>query len=134
MARRSSNAAREPENVCLATLLQRMGAKIKGAGTSEIVVEGRPELGGGEQTVIPDRIEAGTYMVAAAITGGSVRVTGARSDHLEAFIAKLREAKVAVVEGESGLRVEANGKLAAVDVTTMPHPGFPTDLQARSAL
>jgi UDP-N-acetylglucosamine 1-carboxyvinyltransferase len=70
-------------------------------------------------------------MVAAAITGGSVRVTGARSDHLEAFIAKLREAKVAVVEGESGLRIEANGKLGAVDVTTMPHPGFPTDLQAQ---
>jgi UDP-N-acetylglucosamine 1-carboxyvinyltransferase len=126
-----ANAAREPENVCLATLLQRMGAKVKGAGTSEIVVEGRPELGGGEQTVIPDRIEAGTYMVAAAITGGSVRITGARSDHLEAFIAKLRETKVAVVEGESGLRVEANGRLTATDVTTMVHPGFPTDLQAQ---
>jgi UDP-N-acetylglucosamine 1-carboxyvinyltransferase len=126
-----ANAAREPENVCLATLLQRMGAKVTGAGTSEIIVEGRPELGGGEQTVIPDRIEAGTYMVAAAITGGSVRVTGARSDHLEAFIAKLKETKVAVVEGESGLRVEANGKLAATDVTTMVHPGFPTDLQAQ---
>jgi UDP-N-acetylglucosamine 1-carboxyvinyltransferase len=125
------NAAREPENVCLAAMLQHMGARIQGAGTSEVVVEGRPELGAGEQTVIPDRIEAGTYMVAAAITGGSVRVAGARSDHLEAFIAKLRAAKVAVVEGESGLRVEANGGLAAVDVTTMPHPGFPTDLQAQ---
>ena len=125
------NAAREPENVCLATLIQRMGAAVRGAGTSEVVIEGRPELGGAEQTVIPDRIEAGTYMVAAAITGGSVRVGGARSDHLEAFIAKLKEAKVAVVEGESGLRVEANGKLKAVDVTTMPHPGFPTDLQAQ---
>jgi UDP-N-acetylglucosamine 1-carboxyvinyltransferase len=125
------NAAREPENVCLATLLERMGAVVRGAGTSEIVVEGRPELAGAEQTVIPDRIEAGTYMVAAAITGGSVRVAGARSDHLEAFIAKLREAKATVVESESGLRVEANGKLNAVDVTTMPHPGFPTDLQAQ---
>ncbi len=125
------NAAREPENVCLATMLTRMGAVVRGAGTSEVVVEGRPELAGAEQAVIPDRIEAGTYMVAAAITGGSVRIAGARSDHLEAFIAKLREAKVAVVEGESGLRVEANGKLAAVDVTTMPHPGFPTDLQAQ---
>jgi UDP-N-acetylglucosamine 1-carboxyvinyltransferase len=108
-----------------------MGASVHGAGTSEIVVEGRPELGGGEQTVIPDRIEAGTYMVAAAITGGSIRVTGARTDHLEAFVAKLTEAKVAVREGESGLRVEANGRLGAVDVTTMPHPGFPTDLQAQ---
>jgi UDP-N-acetylglucosamine 1-carboxyvinyltransferase len=125
------NAAREPENVCLATLIERMGAAVRGAGTSELVIEGRPELAGAEQTVIPDRIEAGTYMVAAAITGGSVRVNGARSDHLEAFIAKLKEAKVAVVEGESGLRVEANGKLKAVDVTTMPHPGFPTDLQAQ---
>jgi len=125
------NAAREPENACLATLLERMGARVRGAGTSEVVVEGRPELGGAEQTVIPDRIEAGTYMVAAAITGGSVRVTGARGDHLEAFIAKLREAKVAVVEGESGLRVEANGSLHAVDVSTMPYPGFPTDLQAQ---
>jgi UDP-N-acetylglucosamine 1-carboxyvinyltransferase len=125
------NAAREPENVCLATMLVRMGAVVRGAGTSEIVVEGRPELAGAEQAVIPDRIEAGTYMVAAAITGGSVRVVGARSDHLEAFVAKLREAKIAVVEGESGLRVEANGKLGAVDVTTMPHPGFPTDLQAQ---
>ncbi len=125
------NAAREPENVCLAAMLERMGVAVRGAGTSEVVVEGRPELAGAEQSVIPDRIEAGTYMVAAAITGGSVRVVGARSDHLEAFIAKLREAKVTVVEGESGLRVEANGKLAAVDVTTMPHPGFPTDLQAQ---
>ncbi len=125
------NAAREPENVCLAMLLQRMGAVVRGAGTSEVIIEGRPALGGGEQTVIPDRIEAGTYMVAAAITGGSVRVQGARSDHLEAFIAKLRETKVAVVESESGIRVEANGKLGATDVTTMPHPGFPTDLQAQ---
>jgi UDP-N-acetylglucosamine 1-carboxyvinyltransferase len=125
------NAAREPENVCLAMMLARMGAVVRGAGTSEVVVEGRPELAGAEQAVIPDRIEAGTYMVAAAITGGSVRVAGARSDHLEAFIAKLREANVAVVEGESGLRIEANGKLGAVDVTTMPHPGFPTDLQAQ---
>jgi UDP-N-acetylglucosamine 1-carboxyvinyltransferase len=125
------NAAREPENVCLAMLLGRMGATVRGAGTSEVVIEGRPELGGGEQTVIPDRIEAGTYMVAAAITGGSVRVAGARSDHLEAFLAKLREARVAVRESESGLRVEANGRLDAVDVTTMPHPGFPTDLQAQ---
>jgi UDP-N-acetylglucosamine 1-carboxyvinyltransferase len=125
------NAAREPENVCLAALLQRMGAEIRGAGTSEIVIEGRPELGGAEQTVIPDRIEAGTYMVAAAITGGAVDVTGARSDHLEAVVAKLREAHVAVRERESGLRIEANGRLDAVDVTTMPYPGFPTDLQAQ---
>lgn len=126
------NAAREPENVCLAQALERMGAKVEGAGTSEVSIEGRPELlGGAEHTVIPDRIEAGTYMVAAAITGGSVRVTGARSDHLDAFIAKLRETGVSVAESESGVRVEANGHLNAVDVKTMPYPGFPTDLQAQ---
>ncbi len=126
------NAAREPENVCLAQALERMGARVEGAGTSEISIEGRPELlGGAEHTVIPDRIEAGTYMVAAAITGGSVRIIGARGDHLDAFIAKLRETGVSVVESESGVRVEANGHLNAVDVKTMPYPGFPTDLQAQ---
>jgi len=125
------NAAREPENVCLALALERMGAVVHGAGTSEVTIEGRADLGGAEHRVIPDRIEAGTFMVAAAMTGGSVQVTGARHDHLEAFIGKLREAGVVVREGESGVRVEANGKLAAVDVRTMPHPGFPTDLQAQ---
>jgi UDP-N-acetylglucosamine 1-carboxyvinyltransferase len=125
------NAAREPECVCLANALERMGAVVRGAGTSEVTIEGRLELHGAEHTVIPDRIEAGTFMVAAAITGGSVRVAGARADHLEAFIAKLAEAGVAVREGESSIRVEANGKLRAVDVRTMPYPGFPTDLQAQ---
>jgi UDP-N-acetylglucosamine 1-carboxyvinyltransferase len=125
------NAAREPENVCLARALEQMGASVSGAGTAEVVIEGRPELGGGEYTVIPDRIEAGTYMMAAAITGGAVRVTGARHDHLEAVIAKLRAAQVKVQETESGVRVERNGPLAATDVLTMPYPGFPTDLQAQ---
>ncbi len=125
------NAAREPENVCLAVALERMGAVVHGAGTSEVTVEGQTALRGAEHRVIPDRIEAGTLMVAAAVTGGSVQVTGARLDHLEAFVAKLREAGVVVREGESGVRVEANGKLAAVDVRTMPYPGFPTDLQAQ---
>jgi UDP-N-acetylglucosamine 1-carboxyvinyltransferase len=125
------NAAREPENVCLALALERMGVSVRGAGTSEVTIEGRPELGGAEHTVIPDRIEAGTFMVAAAITGGAVHVAGARADHVEAFIGKLREAGVAIRDGESGVRVEANGKLAAVDVKTMPYPGFPTDLQAQ---
>src|SRR5207249_856747 len=125
------NAAREPENVCLARVLARMGAGVRGAGTSEVTIEGRPELGGGEHVVIPDRIEAGTFMVAAAVTGGAVQVTGARADHLEAFLAKLGEAGVAVRERESGIRVEGNGKLAAVDAKTMPYPGFPTDLQAQ---
>ncbi len=125
------NAAREPENVCLAGALERMGARVSGAGTPEITVEGRPELDGADVTVIPDRIEAGTYMVAAAITGGSVVVGGARGDHLDAFTAKLREAGVTVREDPSGVRVSARGTLAAADVKTMPHPGFPTDLQAQ---
>src|SRR5213592_3513048 len=125
------NAAREPENVCLARALARMGAGVRGAGTSEVTLEGRPELGGGEHTVIPDRIEVGTFMVAAAVTGGAVQVTGARAVHLEAFLAELGEAGVAVRERESGIRVEGNGKLAAVDARTMPYPGFPTDLQAQ---
>ena len=125
------NAAREPENVCLAQALATMGVEVQGAGTSEITIEGRPALSGADVTVIPDRIEAGTYMVAAAITGGSVYVQGARPDHLEAFIAKLSEAKVKVRESESGVRVERNGKLEAVDVKTLPYPGFPTDLQAQ---
>lgn len=125
------NAAREPENVCLARALARMGAVVRGAGTSEITIEGRPELGGGEHGVIPDRIEAGTFMVAAAITGGAVQVAGARGDHLEAFLAKLGEAGVVVRERESGIRIEGNGRLSSVDVKTMPHPGFPTDLQAQ---
>jgi UDP-N-acetylglucosamine 1-carboxyvinyltransferase len=125
------NAAREPECVCLARALERMGARVDGAGTAVVTIEGRPALGGAVHTVIPDRIEAGTFLVAAAITGGSVRVTGARADHLDAVIAKLRQAGVRVHEGESGLAVERNGPLAAVDITTMPYPGFPTDLQAQ---
>lgn len=125
------NAAREPENVCLAQLLEKMGAGIEGAGTPMVTIHGRDSLGGIDHAVIPDRIEAGTYMVAAAITGGSVRINGARADHLDAFIQKLREAKVSVKEGESGVHVEANGHLESVDVRTMPYPGFPTDLQAQ---
>ncbi len=125
------NAAREPENVCVASMLEQMGAVVRGAGTSEITIEGRPELGGADVTVIPDRIEAGTFMVAAAITGGSVLVAGARGDHLDAFTAKLREVGIVVREGESGVRVEADGRLDATDVRTMAYPGFPTDLQAQ---
>jgi UDP-N-acetylglucosamine 1-carboxyvinyltransferase len=125
------NAAREPENECLAEALRRMGVEVRGAGTSEVTIEGRPELGGAEHTVIPDRIEAGTYMVAAAITRGDVRVTGARGDHIAAVIAKLREAGAEIDEGESGVRVRVRDWLVAVDVKTMPYPGFPTDLQAQ---
>src|SRR5207253_9852990 len=103
------NAAREPEIVCLARALARMGAGVRGAGTSEVTIEGRPELGGGQHTVIPDRIEAGTFMVAAAVTGGAVQVTGARADHLEAFLAKLREAGVAGRERGRGIRGAGDG-------------------------
>jgi UDP-N-acetylglucosamine 1-carboxyvinyltransferase len=108
-----------------------MGVGVHGAGTAEVTIEGRRELGGGEHTVIPDRIEAGTLLVAAAVTGGSVDVVGLRPDHLDAFIAKLREAGVTVTEREHGVRVEPNGPLRSVDVKTMPYPGFPTDLQAQ---
>jgi UDP-N-acetylglucosamine 1-carboxyvinyltransferase len=125
------NAAREPEIECLATLLERMGVWVEGAGTSRVTLEGRRELRGAEVSVIPDRIEAGTFMVAAAITGGCVRVDGARHDHLEAFVTKLGETGVAIAEYDGGLRVEANGHLTAIDVRTMPFPGFPTDLQAQ---
>ena len=125
------NAACEPENECLGRALERMGAGVTGAGSSVVSIEGRRTLSGTEHTVIPDRIEAGTYMVAAAITGGQVDVKGARGDHLEAFIGKLREAGVSVLEGESGLRVESTGRLVATDVKTMGYPGFPTDLQAQ---
>src|SRR3989454_2141984 len=98
------NAAREPENVCLAGALERMGVRVSGAGTPEITVEGRPELDGADVTVIPDRIEAGTYMVAAAITGGSVVVGGARGGHPDAFTPQLREAGVTVREDPNGVR------------------------------
>jgi UDP-N-acetylglucosamine 1-carboxyvinyltransferase len=125
------NAAREPEIECLATLLERMGVWVEGAGTSRVSVEGRRELHGADITVIPDRIEAGSFMVAAAITGGKVRVAGARHDHLEALVTKLREAGVVVSEYDGGMQVEANGHLAGTDIRTMPYPGFPTDLQAQ---
>jgi len=125
------NAAREPEIDCLARMLNGMGATVTGAGTPRVVVEGRPELSGVDLEVIADRIEAGSLMVAAAITGGSVRVNGARHDHLEAFVTKLRETGVKVTECDGGMTVEGNGRLEATDVRTMPYPGFPTDLQAQ---
>ncbi len=125
------NAAREPEIECLAALLERMGVWVEGAGTSRVTVEGRAELHGADLAVIPDRIEAGSLMVAAAITRGRVRVAGARYDHLEAFVTKLRETGVVVTEYDGGMQVEANGALTATDVRTMPYPGFPTDLQAQ---
>ncbi|WP_134702574.1 UDP-N-acetylglucosamine 1-carboxyvinyltransferase [Ammoniphilus sp. YIM 78166] len=125
------NAAQEPEIVDLANYLNAMGAKVRGAGTGTIKIEGVEQLTGAVHTVIPDRIEAGTFMVAAAITRGDVYVEGAISDHLRPVIAKLREMGVIVKEEENGIHVTATGKLKAVDVKTLPHPGFPTDMQSQ---
>jgi UDP-N-acetylglucosamine 1-carboxyvinyltransferase len=127
------NAAREPEVVDLAACLTAMGAKIDGAGTDTIVIEGRDRLGGCEHRVLPDRIETGTFLVAGAITRGRVRVTGAAPDHLDAVIAKLREAGARVGVGADWIEVEMTGRARAVDLRTAPHPGFPTDMQAQFA-
>jgi UDP-N-acetylglucosamine 1-carboxyvinyltransferase len=127
------NAAQEPEIVDLAELMNRMGARIKGAGTPEITIDGVEALGGAEHTIIPDRIETGTFIVAAAITGGDVEISRCDPDHLRAVITKLGEAGVEIDElNQSTLRVRrsANG-LTASDVTTEPHPLFPTDMQAQ---
>ena len=125
------NAAEEPEIVDLANYLNSMGAKIRGAGTGSIRIEGVEKLHGCTHAVIPDRIEAGTFMVAAAITGGDVFVEGAICDHLKSVTAKLREMGVEVDEQENGIRVRRNGPLKAVDVKTLPYPGFPTDMQSQ---
>jgi UDP-N-acetylglucosamine 1-carboxyvinyltransferase len=125
------NAAEEPEIVCVANYLNAMGAKVRGAGTGEIRIEGVDELVGAEHTVIPDRIEAGTFMVAAAITKGDVLVEGAVTEHLRPLIAKMGEMGVKIIEEENGLRVVGPEKLKPVDFKTMPHPGFPTDMQAQ---
>ncbi|WP_276353518.1 UDP-N-acetylglucosamine 1-carboxyvinyltransferase [Cohnella caldifontis] len=125
------NAAREPEIVDLANFLNAMGAKVRGAGTGVIRIEGVERLHGVEHHVIPDRVEAGTYMIAAAITGGDVYVEGAIRDHLGPVVAKLEEMGVAVESDENGIRVRASHPLRAVDVKTLPYPGFPTDMQAQ---
>ena len=125
------NCAKEPEIVDLANFLNAMGAKVRGAGTGTIRIDGVTTLYGAEHTVIPDRIEAGTFMIAAAITGGNVLVQGAVPEHLTSLVAKLEEMGVTIVEEDNGLRVIAPDKLKAVDVKTMPHPGFPTDMQSQ---
>lgn len=127
------NAAQEPEIEDLAELINKMGARIKGAGTSVIEIDGVESLGGAEHTIIPDRIETGTFMVAAAITGGEIEIKSCRPEHLGSVIAKLREAGVDIEElNPSTLLVKvAAGGLKAVDVSTKEHPGFPTDMQAQ---
>jgi UDP-N-acetylglucosamine 1-carboxyvinyltransferase len=125
------NSAEEPEIVDLANLLNSMGAKIKGAGTKIIRIEGQPSLRGTTHNVIPDRIEAGTYMAAAAIAGGNVLVDNVIVDHLKPVVAKLKEAGVEIKEEDNGVRVISNGQLKGVDIKTLPYPGYPTDMQAQ---
>ncbi|WP_148865877.1 UDP-N-acetylglucosamine 1-carboxyvinyltransferase [Thermosediminibacter litoriperuensis] len=125
------NAAKEPEIVDLANFLNSMGAHIRGAGTDIIKIEGVKSLKGISYTVIPDRIEAGTYLIAGAITNGDVLVENVVSEHLKPLIAKLIECGAEVTEGEDGIRVVGKGRPNPVDVKTMPYPGFPTDMQAQ---
>ena len=128
------NAAREPEIVDLALFLIAMGAKITGHGTDTIVVEGVERMHGTHYEVLPDRIEAGTYLVAGAITGGRVRARNARAEHLDAVLGKLTEAGAEVIRGEGFVEVNMHGRRPrAVDIRTAPHPGFPTDMQAQFA-
>ena len=126
------NAAREPEVVDLADFLVRLGAVIEGAGTNKIRVQGVESLGGAHHTVLPDRIESGTYLVAGAITAGRVRINRTRPDHLDAVVAKLAEAGAAVTCGADWVEVDMRGERPrAVDLHTSPYPGFPTDMQAQ---
>ncbi|QIZ05740.1 UDP-N-acetylglucosamine 1-carboxyvinyltransferase [Priestia megaterium] len=125
------NVAKEPEIVDLANFLNKMGAKVRGAGTGTLRIEGVDVLFGAEHHIIPDRIEAGTFMVAAAITGGNVLVKGAVPEHLSSLIAKMVEMGITIREEEDGVRVIGTDRLKAVDIKTMPHPGFPTDMQSQ---
>ncbi|TQS72172.1 UDP-N-acetylglucosamine 1-carboxyvinyltransferase [Ornithinibacillus gellani] len=125
------NCAKEPEIVDLANYLNKMGAKIIGAGTETIRIEGVEKLSGAEHAVIPDRVEAGTFMVAAAITGGNIFVENAMSEHLRPVISKLQEMNVTVEEENNGIRVIGPETLKATDIKTLPYPGFPTDMQSQ---
>jgi len=126
------NAAREPEVQDLAVLLTKMGAQIEGAGTSTIRIQGVARVHGTEHAIIPDRIEAGTFMIAAAITSGDLRIRDCVPEHVEALTLRLRQAGVAVSEeGPCILHVSSNGRLTAADMTTQEYPGFATDLQAQ---
>nr|WP_255666781.1 UDP-N-acetylglucosamine 1-carboxyvinyltransferase [Halanaerobium polyolivorans] len=125
------NAAREPEIVDLANFLTVMGANIKGVGTDVIKIEGVDKMHGVEHRIIPDRIEAGTYMIASAITGGDIFVRNVLTEHVKPLIAKMHEMGIIVEEDIAGVRVKANGDLRSVDVKTLPYPGFPTDMQSQ---
>lgn len=125
------NAAKEPEIVDLANLLNKMGARVIGAGTELIKIHGVESLHGVEHSVISDRIEAGTYMVAAALTGGNVLIEGAEMEHSRSVISKLEEMGVTIIDEPTGIRVIGPEILKAVDVKTLPYPGFPTDMQSQ---
>ena len=125
------NAACEPEVCDLTEFLIKMGAKIRGQATHRLIIEGVKRLGGAEHTVIPDRIEAGTYMIAAAITRGDVTLRNAKLEHLVAVADKLTEAGLSITKVPSGIRARYVKKLKPIDVTTLPYPGFPTDMQAQ---
>ena len=125
------NAAREPEIINLADILNGMGAKINGAGTDVITIDGVDSLNPVEARVIPDRIEAGTYMIAAGITGGNVKLKDCDPSHLEALISKLRDTGISITAEADGLRVSGKIQTKSVDIKTIPYPGFPTDLQAQ---
>ncbi|MDR2354573.1 MAG: UDP-N-acetylglucosamine 1-carboxyvinyltransferase [Clostridiales Family XIII bacterium] len=126
------NAAEEPEIVDMVNFLNKMGAHIRGAGTDTIRIEGVDRLGGAKHTVIPDRIETGTFMIAAAITRGRVQIRNALPDHVKSLTAKLRECGVDVCVSDDGIVVDArHGVLTATDIKTLPYPGFPTDIQSQ---
>ena len=125
------NPAEEPEIVDLANYLNQMGARVRGAGTNVITIEGVSELHGVQHSVIPDRIEAGTYMIATAMTGGDVIIENVLPEHQKPLIAKLREAGALVEEDIDRIHVVGSGRLKAVDIKTLPYPGFPTDMQAQ---
>ncbi len=125
------NCAREPEVTDLAALLNAMGAQIEGAGTSTIKVQGVPKLHGAKHRINPDRIEAGTFLIAAAITGGDLNVDCCNPEHLGSLLGKLEQAGVKLEIGQDNVRVHSGGKLTAVDMSTEEYPGFPTDMQAQ---
>lgn len=128
------NAAREPEIVDLANVLNKMGAKVAGAGTEQIRIQGVSELHGTDHSVVQDRIEAGTFMIAAAVTKGDVLIEDAIAEHNKPLILKMREMGVSVTESDAGIRVIGPDHLKPVDVKTLPHPGFPTDMQPQMTI
>jgi len=125
------NAAREPEIIDLAECLVSMGAKIQGAGSDVITIDGVAALHGGAHAVVPDRVEAGSYAIAAAITGGKLQLTQMRPAHLQSLFAAMRQAGIFVEVEEDTAEISSDGRYQAVDIETQPHPGFPTDLQAQ---